>query len=448
MRRAVADRNLNHLSEQQLNGYRTRSLPAEELLAADDHLFSCRSCRSRLDAGIRARPDGYALIDLAGDGGQHQLPYEKIEDYVDGGLNAAERAEVESHVETCIECRDRVADLLLVRASLSLTLGKDRDEGSLQPSAGKVTTIGPAHWRRITVALAAAILIALSVFAMLSVHLSDQLRSEREKIRSLVAEKYDLQRRSDQEISDLNARLRNVRPEDHGEPPGQGLPPPAVYLVDGGRTIGLRGASVVGLGEVSRYLSESVKEALQSASIFTPSLEGLKYNEEVLMGEHKAQDPLSLSNPVGIVIEDTRPTFSWTPLDPGTIYVVNLLEAMSQDITDSPPVRGNRWRCTARLKRGATYSWDVRATLRDGREILAPTPPAPEAKFRVLDSIQAREIEKAREISPKSHLVLAVLYGRAGLINQARVEMKFVVRENPGSALAKHLLDSLTRSHN
>jgi len=55
---------------------------------------------------------------------------------------------------------------------------------------------------------------------------------------------------------------------------------------------------------------------------------------------------------------------------------------------------------------------------------IIPAPPAPQAMFRVLDEPSAREIAEARIRFPNDHLLLGILYARAGVQQSAAEELE------------------------
>jgi hypothetical protein len=90
------------------------------------------------------------------------------------------------------------------------------------------------------------------------------------------------------------------------------------------------------------------------------------------------------------------------------------------------------------LARGQVYSWQVKA-IRDGQEFIAPRSPAPEAKFRILDRARAAEVVRARR-DYSSHLLLGLLYARAGLLDEAEHELGALQKNNPDVAVVRRLL--------
>jgi len=80
-----------HVTADQLKRFRTGGLAGSELLAVDDHITVCESCRNRLT--------------------DSHLTYQQMELYVDAELTALEAARVVRHVSECEACRADLADL-------------------------------------------------------------------------------------------------------------------------------------------------------------------------------------------------------------------------------------------------------------------------------------------------------------------------------------------------
>lgn len=78
--------------------------------------------------------------------------------------------------------------------------------------------------------------------------------------------------------------------------------------------------------------------------------------------------------------------------------------------------------------------------MKDGQEITSPRPPAPQAKFRILDQAKANELAKAKRAYGSSHLTLGLLYTEAGLLKEAEAELRALRRANPDSEVARNLL--------
>jgi hypothetical protein len=181
-----------------------------------------------------------------------------------------------------------------------------------------------------------------------------------------------------------------------------------------------------------------VKKALSTGRIEkSPQLQGLSRASSSLMGANGNQRDFSVLEPLGNVLLTNQPTFRWSPAEGATAYVVEVYDEKFTPVASSPQLTVLTW--TTTLPRGSVYSWQVKAT-KDGQEITAPRPPAPQAKFRILDQAKANELAKARRTYASSHLTLGLLYADAGLLREAEQEFRLLQRANPNSELARNLL--------
>lgn len=98
-----------HLSQNQLVGYRAKTLNPDELLAVDRHLASCNECHDRL---TQLSP---AALDLSSDFSTDEafhLDYDQhLVPYVDRAADEIDREIVESHIALCSQCADDIRDL-------------------------------------------------------------------------------------------------------------------------------------------------------------------------------------------------------------------------------------------------------------------------------------------------------------------------------------------------
>lgn len=90
-----------HLSIQELEGYRQGTLPPHGLLAADDHLAACAPCQARFTDAVptvTAWQTLCAALPLNAEPDTH-LSYEQLVAYVDAQLNETERLIAARHLE-------------------------------------------------------------------------------------------------------------------------------------------------------------------------------------------------------------------------------------------------------------------------------------------------------------------------------------------------------------
>jgi hypothetical protein len=168
----------------------------------------------------------------------------------------------------------------------------------------------------------------------------------------------------------------------------------------------------------------------------SPALQGLTRPPSSLMGSADPNSRFSVVGPVGEVLLSNQPTFRWKAMEGANGYVVEVYDPQFKLVASSPQLTELSW--TTTLARGNLYSWQVKA-IKDGEEVTAPRPPAPQAKFRVLDETKANELARAKRAFGTSHLVLGLLYADAGLLDEAEREFRLLRKANPNSDLALHL---------
>lgn len=223
-------------------------------------------------------------------------------------------------------------------------------------------------------------------------------------------------------------------------------PPPApaaevARLNDGGTLLTLdREGRLSGADHLPPAYQSLLKRTLADGRVEkSAKLDGLVRPPSALMGAGEQSGGFSVVEPAGRVLLADRPTFLWTPLEGATAYVVELYDGDFNLVAASPPLTGRSWVSPQPLARGRVYAWQVKAT-RDGQEVTSPRPPAPQARFRVLDRAKANELTRARRAYPSSHLTLGLLYAEAGLMEEAERELNLLQKANPGSPLARRLL--------
>lgn len=179
-----------------------------------------------------------------------------------------------------------------------------------------------------------------------------------------------------------------------------------------------------------------VAEALQRGRLpFPKDLAELRGDDDPLRGSNDPKHPRL--SPAGIVIDETRPRFSWPAVD-GAAYVVSVFDN-DERIARSESLRRTDWTPARELPRGRTLLWQVEAA-HDGAVDLMPAPPAPQAMFRIAGAREHAELEEAKRDAAAEPLLLAVLYARAGLRDDALRELRRVdLARNPE---AKRLLES------
>jgi len=215
-------------------------------------------------------------------------------------------------------------------------------------------------------------------------------------------------------------------------------------LNDGGRVLTLdQEGKLSGADDLPLAYKSLVAKALSTQRIErSPELQGLTRPPSSLMSSDNQKDQFSVLEPAGSVLLTDKPAFRWSTLDGATSYVVEIYDEQFNLVSSSPQLSNSSW--TTTLPRGKVYSWQVKA-IKDGQEITSPRPPAPQAKFRVIDLAKANELARAKRAYGSSHLTLALLYADAGLLKEAEQELRLLRRTNPNSALVNKLLRQVQR---
>jgi hypothetical protein len=211
-------------------------------------------------------------------------------------------------------------------------------------------------------------------------------------------------------------------------------------FVDGSGVVTLdsRG-SLAGVGALAASDSERVRVSAATGRLsLPPALAELNDRGGTLLGPATAPE-FRVVAPLGTVVLDTQPTLRWTPLPGAVTYIVTLQDQVTGQTISSSPLTLNEWVPDHPLTRGTTYTWQVAGSVSGGTEVVAPRPPAPPARFRVLDASTADRFQTL----PASHLVRGVLYASAGLVADAERELAALSAQNPNSEVADKLLKEI-----
>lgn len=404
---------MEHLTQKQIEDYSRNRLPVVELLAASDHLDACEACRAHVEAGVNDDAAFFALRDEAfadnGNASAH-LTSEQTAEYVDKNLSDDELQYVTDHVSSCEQCAFAVDDLRAFRNQIAPSL--DREYGPLNVTP----VVRESSWRQRFASLfrvspmpafgAAALAVVLFSFIAWIVW-----RAPREEKQEVVA-----------------APSPSLQPSPSAVPSVEAQPEPAPVVAQ------------LNDGPVPPAYQELVKKTLTSQRIERSSqLQGLTRPSSSLMGGNESGREFSLLAPVGTVLTSDRPAFRWSKFEGASGYVVEVYDDQFKLVMSSPEVTSVSWTATQSLPRGKVYSWQVKAT-KDGQEVTVPRPPAPQAKFRVMDQGRLKEIANAKRAYGSSHLTLALLYAEAGLVSEAERELRTLQRANPQSEIVRKLL--------
>jgi hypothetical protein len=418
---------VEHLTQKQVENYSRNNLPATELLAVSDHLDQCDLCRQRIEAGLDGEGTFFALHEQTfGDDGlsSAHLTTGQTAEFVDKNLSGEALQVVVDHLGSCEQCALAVEDLRAFRNEVAPSL--DREFRPLE-----VPAVTASSWRERFVSLfrmspvpafgGAALAVILLVFVAWVVWRVPKKGGGEEVV---VVPSPSLQ--------PTPAPVPSVQPE-----PAQVV----AQLNDGAGVVSLdQEGKLSGADDVPPGYQDLLKKALSGQRVEKSSqLQGLSRPSSALMGSNDPGREFSVLEPGGNVLMSDRPAFRWSRMEGATGYVVEVYDEQFKLVSSSPQVTGLTWTTPQALPRGHVYSWQVKATT-DGQEITSPRPPAPQAKFRVLDQAKVNELMRAKRAYGSSHLMLGLLYAEAGLLKEAEAELRLLRRANPDSEIARNLL--------
>jgi len=428
-----------HLTAPQIEDFNRRSASPSELLAAMNHIASCEACREQLasEQKTRAAVESFRS-DIPGQAHSDHVSYEELARCVDDGLTQADREVIESHVGICSHCAAELADLRAFKAEMTTYPEVERRPAGALTLRERIIAFWRAPSYRISVQLAAAATVVLLGVSVATLLLRKGTARPQSEI-SEVQHKDELPQGQDVKTAPEQASSPNPAA------PAAPMAEIAEAIHDGGGVVAMyTEGNVTGLESLPIAYQKEVKIALTNKRVETPSqMQGLIGRTGVLMGSSGGGPGFSLMSPVGTIVRADRPGFRWTPLNGATSYLVAVYDSSFNKVASSETQPGTDWSQASSLKRGETYSWQVTA-MKDGKELVSPAPPTPDAKFKILDGSKTREIAQAKRMYPDSHLVLGILYERAGLLDDAEREFKSLYASNPKSQTARKLLNDLT----
>lgn len=433
-----------HITNEIFDRYAARKATAAENFSVQTHAAACEKCREKLaqivspEKAFAAIRSDFAFEDFA-DEPEH-MPYEQLEFFVDNKLDEVDREIAESHLAICKECTKDLADLQMFR------------QIAVAPAAINervVETQKQSFWQRLfafdsigSFAPVAAILLIAVLFGawfLFGGNRTEEI-AQTNKNQNVSSNINPANNFIAPNVSPETSPSEEISPAPVENPPGN----ETIYaLNDGNLTVDDKG-NVKGLENLSPAAQNLVKQSLQSGKI-TVASNSLGGGGGVLMGDGNEESgvPFALQTPIGKVIRENQPLLRWKPLKDAASYQAAIVDDKFRVVEQSGKLTATNWKPSKPLPRGANYSWQVTATKTDGTETVSPSSPAPQARFRVVEQNLFEDLQRLEKSGNRSHLALGVLYAKAGLKQEARAEFEKLVRENPGSPLARKLLQSV-----
>jgi len=222
-----------------------------------------------------------------------------------------------------------------------------------------------------------------------------------------------------------------------GKDPGPSI---TIALRDNGRTVGFDSAGrLTGLESLDSETTARLTGLLRGGKWDVQLPAVLAAPATSFLGPDGAATAFTAISPMGKVVLDDRPVFSWNPLQ-GATYRVQVTDEQFQPVAESETLTQPTWRPAQRLPRGRLLLWQVAAT-RGSETTRAPQPPQPEARFFIATAEVGARIAAAQARTPVSRLQLAMLYAEAGMRAECERELQLLAGENKGSELIGRWLD-------
>ena len=439
---------VEHLTQKQLEDFHGQQLSSVELLSVSDHLAECEACRGQAERALNGDAAFFAVrSEIFGEAAdvfsppplRAHLTAEQTALYVDGDLSGEELQTIADHLTSCGQCALAVDDLQAFRDEVAPSLAREYQPAPMPAQA-------EGRWRRTVASLSTLFRVSPApafgaVMAVLLLAVTGWLvwraaRDEEPRQEIVVAPAPS----APAPVAASPAPTTQPAPV----PPPPEPVPVVAQLNDGGGLLTLdRDGKLSGAEDLPPAYRGLLKKALTTRQVERSSqLAGLTRPPSSLMGSDGQGGEFSVIEPAGNVLLSARPTFRWTPMEGATGYVVEVYDGEFNLVATSPQLTSRSWAAPQSLARGKVYAWQVKAT-KDGQEVTSPRPPAPQAKFRILDQAKANELAKARRAYPSSHLTLGLLYAEAGLLKEAEQELRLLRRANPDSELARRLLGQI-----
>jgi hypothetical protein len=370
-----------HINEQQLKGYRDRTLSFSEQVEVDAHLGGCPPCRNALAALADSAPMMSVVSGIDQSRFQH-LSYEQMDDWVEDRLDTADRELVMAHIGACAPCARQLIHYQEYAGAMAAPIRHVAPE----PTTAMAVKQKVSFWaflKQPHYALGAAALLAFFIITPLT---------------------------------------RRSIPEQNGA-----VLAPTSTAIDS--TIPAPGGALI---EEAMSASEldALPDSLRAGAKETIANPEGAPRPAALKGLEPLGDTV-LEFPYAEVVAETQPSMRWKPF--GDNYTVSLYDARHALVSSSGTLRATQWMPPSLLTRDRVYSWEVDSAGQKHRGM-----------FRVLSQDQLSELEKVRAEHGSSHLVMGAMSEQLGLLTQARHEFE-AMGTSPQTTKLLNRIDALRK---
>ena len=423
----------DHLSDPQIILFQARAVPAATMKAALEHLAQCIRCRQRNHEHFQAT-NAYqsSTINLSPSlQFRHEhLDAKQVTAFINESLDKEEQEIAQAHLQTCHECRSEVQSLLSFQAELKMDLRHRYGPKPASKQAGQWKSWWTVwQWKPVFAALLVAACLLTTMLVLLN-------QSQKQNTSPIA-------------LASPSATASVIPPSPSASPTTSpsltGAMPEETVIASLRDRAGIiavtKTGNLEGVSSVTDELRGDIVAALRSGKLTKPTiLNDLADDVATVRGKTTDEAAAQLRTPVGITVLANRPVLHWQPVKKAIGYEVEIAEGRGNEVARSErlPVSTQHWQPPQALKRGAIYMWTVRAI----HEAPTTTSLPPTGRFKVLGAREARELARL-QAQANSHFVLGIFYSRAGMLPEAKQELKALANQNPNSPLARKLLQTV-----
>jgi hypothetical protein len=211
-----------------------------------------------------------------------------------------------------------------------------------------------------------------------------------------------------------------------------------VSLLANGELRGLDGLEVSHRSAVQFALAKGRLEMPPQVDALAASASALR-----APGDAAAPPALRVVKPLATTVRTERPTFEWTAVPGASSYRVRIADAALNPVVESPILTTTSWTPDAPLPSGRVLMWQVEAQT-PGGAIVAPAPPAAEARILVLRSADAEGLRRELSAAKDSDLATAVALARRGVLDEADAALARLAAANRDAGVIARLRQQLS----